>query len=153
MALTPSDLLQLLRSAAAPVDVFGVLPGEPQAALKRRYRELVAIAHPDRNPANADAANQACIGLQEWHAAAQRQIAQGVYGLAPRIRAATKLHQYLGYAPPLQGDLCELFPAEAAGAASEPACLGRWRTHDGRRWRVGPNHGIQCSGRPADALR
>jgi serine/threonine protein kinase len=114
MALTLSDLLQLLRSAAAPVDVFGVLPGEPQAALKRRYRELVAIAHPDRNPANADAATQACIGLQEWHAAAQRQIAQGVYGLAPRIRAATKLHQYLGYAPPLQGDLCELFPAEAA---------------------------------------
>jgi serine/threonine protein kinase len=108
-----SELLHLLRSASAPIDVFGALDGEPQAALKRRYRELVTIAHPDRNPSEADAANQACMRLQEWYAAAQRQIAQGVYGAAPRIRAASKLHEYLGYAPPLQGDLCELFPAEA----------------------------------------
>src|SRR5262249_52954428 len=28
---------------------------------------------------------------------------------------STRLHQYVGYAAPLQGDLCELFPAEAAG--------------------------------------
>ena len=55
------------------------------------------------------------MALQECYASAQRQLAQGVYGAAPRIRAASKLHQYLGYAPPLQGDLCELFPAEAAG--------------------------------------
>jgi serine/threonine protein kinase len=108
-------LLNLLRSATGPADIFGELTGDQQAALKRRYRELVTIAHPDRNQGSMDAANEACKALQEWYTVAQRQIAQGVYGLAPRISATTKLHQYLGYAPPIQGDLCELFPAEASG--------------------------------------
>jgi hypothetical protein len=115
MDFTLHNLLNLLRSATGPADVFGALAGEPQVALKRRYRELVTIAHPDRNQGSSDAANEACIALQGWYAAAQRQLAQGVYGLAPRIRAATKLHQYTGYAPPLQGDLCDLFPAETGG--------------------------------------
>jgi serine/threonine protein kinase len=115
MDITLSNLLDLLRGANAPADVFGALAGDPQAALKRRYRELVTIAHPDRNQDRADMANEACKALQEWYATAQRQLAQGVYGTAPRIRAATRLHQYAGYAPPIQGDLCELFPAEAAG--------------------------------------
>ena len=92
--LTLPNLLNLLRSAKEPADVFGALENDLQAALKRRYRELVAIAHPDRNQGSIDAANEACIALQQWHAAAQRQIAQGVYGLAPRIRATTKLHAY-----------------------------------------------------------
>ena len=94
MDLTLPNLLHLLRSATGPADVFGALVGDPQAALKRRYRELVTIAHPDRNQGSVDAANEACIALQEWYAAAQRQIAQGVYGVAPRISATTKLHQY-----------------------------------------------------------
>jgi serine/threonine protein kinase len=115
MDLSLPKLLNLLRSATGPADVFGELGGDQQAGLKRRYRELVAIAHPDRNQGSMDAANEACKALQEWHAVAQRQIVQGVYGLAPRISASTKLHQYLGYAPPIQGDLCELFPAEAGG--------------------------------------
>jgi len=117
MALTLHNLRELLRSATGPVDVFGALVGEPQAALKRRYRELVTIAHPDHNQRDIDAANEACKALQEYYASAQRQLTQGVYGLAPRIRATTKLHEYIGYAPPLQGDLCELFPAEGAGEA------------------------------------
>jgi len=117
MDLTLPNLLHLLRSATGPVDVFGPLAGDLQAALKRRYRELMTIAHPDRNQGSIHAANEACMALQEWYATAQRQLAQGVYGGAPRIRAATKLREYIGYAPPLQGDLCELFPAEAAGEA------------------------------------
>jgi serine/threonine protein kinase len=117
MDLTLPNLLNLLRGAEGPADVFGTLAGDQQAALKRRYRELVTIAHPDRNRGSIDAANEACIALQQWHAVAQRQLAQGVYGLAPRIRATTKLHTYRGYAAPLQGDLCELYPSEAAGEA------------------------------------
>lgn len=117
MDLTLPNLLNILRGASGPADVFGELPGDAQAALKRRYRELITIAHPDRNATRADAATEACKALQEWYGVAQRQIAQGVYGAAPRISVATKLHQYAGYAPPLQGDLCELFPAETAGDA------------------------------------
>ena len=115
MELTLPNLLYLLRSADGPADVFGALPGDPQAALKRRYRELITIAHPDRNASRADEATEACKALQEWYAVAQRQLSRGVYGAAPRISVATRLHQYTGYVPPLQGDLCELFPAEAAG--------------------------------------
>ncbi len=117
MALTFSNLLQVLRDATRPDAVFGVLSGDPQLALKRRYHELVAIAHPDRNGGQIAEANQACVALREWYAAAQRQLSQGVYGATPRISATTKLHQYFGYAPPLQGDLCELFPADGAGEA------------------------------------
>src|SRR5436190_23140241 len=101
MDFTLHNLLNLLRSATEPADVFGVLVGDPQAALKRRYRELVTIAHPDRNQGSSAAANEACVALREWYASAQRQLAQGIYGLAPRIRAATKLHDYAGYAPPI----------------------------------------------------
>jgi hypothetical protein len=120
MDLTLSNLLNLLRSASGPADVFGALTGDQMAALRRRYRELVSIAHPDHNQSSIDVATEACKQLQEWFALAQRQIAQGVYGLAPRISASTKLHQYLGYAPPIQGDLCDLFPAEAG---SDPVLL------------------------------
>jgi len=130
MDFTLHNLLNLLRGASGPADVFGALAGDQQAALKRRYRELVTIAHPDHNQANVDAANEACKALQEWHAAAQRQLTQGVYGLAPRIRAATKLHQYYGYAPPLQGDLCELFPAEAGGTSVLLKVARRARNND-----------------------
>jgi serine/threonine protein kinase len=115
MDLTLPNLRDLLRSATGPADVFGALVGDQQAALKRRYRELMTIAHPDRNQGSVDAANEACKALQEWYATAQRRLAQGVYGVAPRIRAASKLHEYLGYTLPLQGDLCELFAAETGG--------------------------------------
>ena len=115
MNLTFSNLLDRLRGADGPADVFGVLAGDRQAALKRRYRELITIAHPDRNAYRADEATEACKALQEWYAAAQRQLSQGVYGAAPRISVATRRRQYTGYAPPIEGDLCELFPAEAAG--------------------------------------
>jgi serine/threonine protein kinase len=115
MDSTFHNLLDLLRNATEPVDVFGALVGDQPAALKRRYRELVTIAHPDRNQGSIDVANEACKTLQKLYVVGQRQIAQGVYGLAPRLRATTKLREYVGYAAPIQGDLCELFPAEAAG--------------------------------------
>jgi hypothetical protein len=117
MDVTFPNLLHLLRSADGPADVFGALPGDAQAALKRRYRELISVAHPDRNASRADAATEACKALQEWYAVAQRHLARGIYGAAPRINVATRLHEYTGYAAPLQGDLCELFPAEAGGDA------------------------------------
>jgi len=115
MTLSLSDLLRLLRSATNPADIFGDLAGDQQAALKRRYRELVMIAHPDRNPGMPDTAHEACRALREWYTTAQRQVAQGGYGATPRIVASTRQSQYAGYQPPLAGDLCELFPAEGAG--------------------------------------
>jgi hypothetical protein len=115
MDLTFADLLDQLRRANGPQDIFGPLGADAQAALKRRYRELVTIAHPDHNPDRVAEANAAFTRLQDWYAIAQRQVAGGAYGAALRISATTKLHQYMGYEPPLHGDLCDLFPADAGG--------------------------------------
>ena len=110
-----SDLLQLLRRAWCAEDVFGPLNGDGQATLKQRYRLLVAIAHPDHNPTRGVEAKEAFLLLQTWYAAAQSWVEQGASNPAPQISAATRLHQYVGYELPVQGDLCELFPVDVSG--------------------------------------
>lgn len=117
MQPTLTDLLDLLRRAAHPKDVFGVLGDDARDTLRRRYRELASVAHPDRNPWHTAEANEAFQRLQAWYEAAQRQLARGVYGARPRMSATTKLHQYVSYGAPLHGDLCDLFPADAGGEA------------------------------------
>jgi serine/threonine protein kinase len=115
MKPTLCDLLLLLRQAASPRDVFGPLPADGRFALRARYRELVAIAHPDHTPRRAVEANEAFRLLREWYTAAQRSLDRGAYDACPRIHAVGRLHQYTGYEPPLRGDLCDLFRADAAG--------------------------------------
>ncbi len=114
------NLLHLLRRATRPEEVFGELAGDRPAALKRRFRELVTIAHPDHNPGLRAEANEAFQALQTWYTAANRHLEQGCYGIAPYITAATQLHEYIGHEPPLRGDLCDLFPA---GVGSERVLL------------------------------
>ena len=109
-----TELVDCLRQATQPEQVFGALHGDRQAALKRRYRELAAIAHPDHNQGRVAHANKAFRELQAWHTTAQRRLQQGTYGRVEYIAAVTGLHAYTGYEPPLQGDLCELFPCDVA---------------------------------------
>ncbi len=110
-----SDLLQRLRRARRAEEVFGPLNGGGQATLKQRYRLLAAIAHPDHNPTRGVEAKEAFLLLQTWYAAAQSRLKQGDANSAPLISAETKLHQYVGYERPLQGDLCELYPVAVSG--------------------------------------
>lgn len=113
--MTLSDLLNLLRRAREPEEIFGALAGDLQVALKRRYRELITLAHPDHNQGETVEANEACKLLHEWYATAQQRIAHGSYGAPLRISVITRQHRYTGYEPPLYGDLCDLFPADADG--------------------------------------
>lgn len=106
-----TQLLQLLHSASRPDEIFG---GEA-SAIKRRYRELMALAHPDHNPTRRDEAHEAATQLQDWYAQAQRLVAQGAYGRSPRITAQGRLYSYVGYAAPLGGDICDLYPASGGG--------------------------------------
>lgn len=114
MIMTLSDLLHILRHANTPDDLFGALPAPTPAALKQRYRELAAIAHPDRNPGRVAEAEEAFKRLQQWYVVAQMQLARHGHA-APYLDVATRLHHYMSDAAPFPGDLCDLFPAEADG--------------------------------------
>lgn len=109
------SFLAQLRAATTPEEVFGPLPGDQPAALKQRYRALVAQFHPDLHPKHPAEAHEAFKTLQHWYAAAQAKVDNGVYGTTPRITVSGTHHQYVGYEPPLTGDLCDLFPANADG--------------------------------------
>jgi serine/threonine protein kinase len=120
MVRTLDDLIQLMLRANEPEEVFGHLNGDPEEALRRQYRALAIIAHPDYNPGQWVAANEAFRRLQEWHEAARRKLADGAYGQRERIRISSGGRTYVGYAEPLAGDLCEIFPARYDG---QPALL------------------------------
>ena len=112
MGGTVSDLFDLLRRATCPEDIFGAFAAHPPATLTRRYRELAALVHPDHNADRSSAATEAFLALQRWYRAARQQLQQGRCAEAPRITAVSRLHTYTGYAPPLPGDLSDLFPVE-----------------------------------------
>jgi hypothetical protein len=112
---TLPNLLHLLRHATSPHDIFGPLADDPHTTLKRRYRELASIAHPDHNPGQPAEAKEAFQSLQHWYEIAQHQIEQRVYGLTEQITVVTAKHRYVGYEPPLSGDLCDLFPVDVDG--------------------------------------
>ncbi len=109
-----SDLVDCLSRATQPEQVFGDLSGDRHVALKRRYRELAAIVHPDHNRDRVADAAMAFRALQTWHTLARRRLEQGAYGKLEYIAAVTELHDYSGDEPPLHGDLCELFPCSVA---------------------------------------
>lgn len=120
MPTTLAELIALLACATGPAEIFGDLGAEPAATLRRRYRELALLAHPDMHPAQASAAHAAFTSLQRWYAAAQDQLAQGTYGATPRFVVTSARRRYVSSGQPLGGDLCDLYPTEADGA---PALL------------------------------
>ncbi|MBX0330605.1 hypothetical protein K2Z83_23385 [Oscillochloris sp. ZM17-4] len=120
MAGILNDLIQLLLRASEPEDVFGALGADPAEGLRRQYRAMAVAAHPDHNPGQWAAANEAFRQLQGWYEAALRKLADGAYGQIERIRVSSGGRTYVGYADPIAGDLCDLYPARCAG---EPALL------------------------------
>lgn len=112
MSDTLTKLTHTLNTGQSPIDIFGPLSPTTIEALKQRYRALLLIAHPDHNPGCVDVANAACQSLQKWYLSAQRQIEAQVYGHAPRICISSQGREYIGYAAPIDGELCDLFPAE-----------------------------------------
>lgn len=118
MPQTFDELYTLLTGPCEPIAIFG--PLGDAATLKRRYRELLLIIHPDHNPARAAMANVAVTRLRDLFAVAQQQVAQGIYGMRPLISVTSSLHEYIGYEQPLPGDLCDLYPCMVE---SEPMLL------------------------------
>ena len=102
-------ILDSLRHAVAPEDVFGPLTGSVDGDLKDRYRRLLRQVHPDYNPAAVDTATEAFRLVQYWYAGAQRKVNEGRPSL---IEITSQRHRYSGDQPSLAGDLCDLFPAQ-----------------------------------------
>lgn len=112
MDTTFSELVDCLHRATQPEEVFGVL--QDVVALKRRYRELAAVVHPDHNAGRIAEASRAFQALQAWYSQARLSLEQHLYGNHTYISAVTRLNQYTGTTPPLQGDLCDLFPCQVS---------------------------------------
>ena len=129
MNQTLSDLLQQLRGATTVEDVFGASSLTSAPALRRRYRALAALTHPDHHPDDAPAAHEAFKLLQKWYDVAQQRL-PSADNPAPIIMVTGRRHQYRGYAPPLAGDLCDLYPAEAGDAPVLLKVARQARNHD-----------------------
>lgn len=104
------ELSKQLHQAQGPEDIFGALAGMTSESLKQRYRTLAAIAHPDRNPHQRTAAEDAFKSLHHWYGLAQRCITARVTTTPAIIDITTRRSRYTGSDAPLQGDLCELYP-------------------------------------------
>lgn len=106
---TLGQLLDRLRGATTPTDVFGALTVDDEAALRRRYLELVRVAHPDRNRGVADA-TEAFRLLQRWYEQAQQAAVRGGVATVDFV-VTTRRATYNAVASQLQGDLCDIYEA------------------------------------------
>ena len=120
MVTTLADIQALLRRARDPAEIFGPLGADAVATLRRRYRELAALAHPDRHAALAAEAHEAFTALQQWYRRASDALADGVYDAAPALSIESPLRRYTSTAAPIAGDLCDVYFARGDG---EPMVL------------------------------
>ncbi len=100
-----TDLCNHLQQARGPEDIFGVV-ADP-VALKRRYHRLAALLHPDHHPDQVAVATEAFMLLQQWYTVARSNTAT--------ISVVTPMGRYVGYTPPVHGDLSDLFACDMAG--------------------------------------
>lgn len=108
-------------AAASYLDVFGPFNGtehEIAAHIKRRYRKLSRVLHPDRYQQAADiqVAEQAFNCLGALKAAAEKAVARGQYGQAAvlaTVRTRKGVHEIVK--PLAGGDLCTAYLTETIG--------------------------------------
>lgn len=81
MAINFDQASELLRSARTYVDVFGGDSATDATALKRRYREVMRVVHPDRVAAHQrDSANELVVLLGRLYETAKDAYQTGSYG-------------------------------------------------------------------------
>ena len=98
-----SELLHLaeqLKQAQTPEEVFGSLTGpsdELLNQLRKVYRRLAKVAHPDLYQIDADRllAQQAFGNLADWFSWAEEKIKAQTYGQLQPIVLRTKKHDYI----------------------------------------------------------
>jgi curved DNA-binding protein CbpA len=108
-------IVQRLRNARQPEDVFGVLKGTPDEMLaegKRIFRHLAQQVHPDARPGDLDdlLANEGFMLLNKLWEVAQIKIINGMYGkVGIPIVITTRKREYTVLDLLAKGDLANLY--------------------------------------------
>lgn len=109
------ELKQMVEQAHCACAVFGALGGEQAVALRRRFRELAQVAHPDHNHGRAAEATALFQALHGWLRIAEQELADGSYGQTARFVVESRANRYTVDRDPVQGDLADLFGANLDG--------------------------------------
>ena len=113
-----------IMDATCPEDLFGDLPGrksEQLEGVKRRYREMARLAHPDfADPENKASAEDAFAQLPKIRDAAEKAIKAGTYGqrkpftpAAAPVVIRSRSRAYIVGDPFASGDLANLYRCTA----------------------------------------
>ena len=107
-----SLVAQLLENATRPEDVFGKLEGNQAEALRRAYRSLTKVAHPDRYRDAQDQAmaESAFRALQKWFRTAEEKITCGTYGQEQPVKFSTSPNADTQQKTQLSGASCAICP-------------------------------------------
>ena len=106
-------VLAQLQNATCPEDIFGLPNAISATSLKQAYRRLARATHPDSSSLAPYDADEAFALLNKWHAEAKHKLAAGTYGKSLAIQIDTTLHSYVGYKPPVGGELCDVYAVSA----------------------------------------
>ena len=107
-----SALRNRLVAAASPEDVFGALAGTADQMLeqvKRAYRAMALVAHPDRSPGEPRLAEETFNLLETWRRRAEEHIQTGTYGSATSEPIVTRRGTYVPGKPLQRGDYFTLY--------------------------------------------
>ena len=102
-----------INSADSYMDVFGSCGGNSDAEtehLKRTYRQLVRVVHPDKHTGTDQLAiaSQAFKKLVEWKKQADQAIKQGTYGQVPTVELVTSQFTHQIRRVVYSGDIADL---------------------------------------------
>lgn len=111
--MTFDALYQQLIDADAPGEVFGDLAKMTEQELKRQFREMAQIVHPDHHMTDKAVAEHAFKLLQSWYQAALSRVGQSPDTIVIKSAKAT----YRTTAVYQHGDLADLYRAKGGKTA------------------------------------
>lgn len=120
--MTLNQAYSLIKAATCPEDIFEV-NGDPAEDIKRRFRELVQVVHPDRHATKKakEVATETLKLLNDLHVEAEEKLAAGTFGKRDAVDVRIKLRkvEYHLTRKLKPGDICNVYGGVQVGA-SEP---------------------------------
>jgi hypothetical protein len=129
-----THVIQQLKKAKCPEDVFGDLSGDKEKTGKKLYHQFAKVCHADKytDPKDKKAADNAFVLLKKWWDQAEKKIADGTYGNRKvKVDASTpapitiqsKTRVYAVTSLLAAGDIADVWQAEFATKTSSSKAL------------------------------